>query len=258
VSTWPEAPSDPRRASAPLDCSWQACRVDFASFDTRGYRTLGVREGYGGWAATYEASVPEELDLVLLDALSEVAWGELGHAADLGCGTGRTGLWLRSKGVASVDGVDLSPEMLAVAQSRNLYDRLVEADVSATGLEPGVYDLVVSCLVDEHLPRLQPLYREAGRLARPGSLYVLVGYHPHFIMAAGMPTHFRSASGDQIAIETHVHLLSDHVTAGLEAGWTLVEMRERVIDDRWLTLKPKWQRFRHHPISVAFVWRKTA
>ena len=38
------------------------------------------------------------------------------------------------------------------------------------------------------------------------------------------------------------------------AGWTLAEMREGVIDDRWIALKPKWERFRHHPISVAFAW----
>ena len=71
-----------------------------------------------------------------------------------------------------------------------------------------------------------------------------------------MPTHFTSESGEQIAITTHVHLLSDHVTAGLEAGWTLVEMRENVVDERWLTLKPKWERYRNHPVSVAFAWRK--
>ena len=49
-------------------------------------------------------------------------------------------------------------------------------------------------------------------------MYVLVGYHPHFIMAAGMPTHFDSASGEPVAIETHVHLLSEHTDAALAGG----------------------------------------
>ncbi|HSR25890.1 MAG TPA: class I SAM-dependent methyltransferase [Candidatus Eisenbacteria bacterium] len=230
--------------------------MDFSRFDARGYRTVGVREGYGGWAATYETTVPDELDVALLEALTEVPWRQASRAADLGCGTGRTGLWLRSRGVTSIDGVDLTPEMLAVARSRSVYDRLVEADVSSTGLESEAYDLVVTCLVDEHLSDLRPLYRETWRLARPGGLHVLAGYHPHFIMTAGMPTHFRSASGDQVAIETHVHPLSEHVAAALGAGWTLVEMRERLIDDRWLAVKPQWERFRGHPISFAFVWRR--
>ncbi len=85
---------------------------------------------------------------------------------------------------------------------------------------------------------------------------MLIGYHPHFIMTAGMPTHYDRAPGESVAIETYIHLLSEHVTAGLQAGWDLMEMKERVIDDSWLALKPKWERFRHHPISMAFTWRK--
>jgi hypothetical protein len=35
-------------------------------------------------------------------------------------------------------------------------------------------------------------------------------------------------------------------------------MRERIVDDAWVELKPKWARFRNHPISVAYVWQKPA
>ena len=141
-----------------------------------------------------------------------------GRAADLGCGTGRTAAWLRAHGVDRIDGVDLTPEMLDVARERGAHDTLREGDVADTGLESGAYDLVVASLVDEHLPRSAPLYGEAWRLARPGGAFVLVCFHPHFIMATGMPTHFTGASGEPLAIATHVHLLSDHVTAGLRGG----------------------------------------
>jgi SAM-dependent methyltransferase len=230
--------------------------VDFAAFDARGYRTVDVRSGYGEWVATYEQTVQDAMDIDLLEGLRHVPWSTSRRAADLGCGTGRTGAWLRGRGVPSIDGVDLTPEMLAVARSRDVYDRLIEADVSSTGLEPAAYDLLTTSLVDEHLADLRPLYAEAWRLAAPGATYVLVGLHPHFIMAAGMPTHFDSASGEPVAIETYVHLLSDHATAALTAGWTLVEMRERVIDDAWLALKPKWEPMRNQPIAFAFAWRK--
>ena len=75
-------------------------------------------------------------------------------------------------------------------------------------------------------------------------------------MATGMPTHFTSSSGEPVAVATHVHLLSEHVMAGLDTGWHLTEMREGVVDDRWLAVKPKWERFRGHPVSAALVWRK--
>ncbi|MEA2400072.1 MAG: hypothetical protein QOK00_475 [Thermoleophilaceae bacterium] len=230
--------------------------ADFADFDSRGYRTVDVRSGYGEWVTTYEQTVEDAMDIELLEALERVSWH--GVAADLGCGTGRTGAWLRRQGIEVVDGVDLTPEMLEVARSRGVHRRLVEADVTATGLASEDYDLVVTSLVDEHLADLRPLYEEAFRLARPGGTYVLVGFHPHFIMAAGMPTHFDSASGEPVAIETHLHLLSEHTEAALVAGWELVELRERVIDDAWLELKPKWESLRGQPLAFAAVWRKPA
>ena len=52
-----------------------------------------------------------------------------------------------------------------------------------------------------------------------------------------------------------MHLISDQVSAGLAAGWTLVEMRERVVDDRWLELKPKCEALRDQPIAFALAWR---
>jgi SAM-dependent methyltransferase len=231
--------------------------TDFKAFDTRGYRTVDVRTGYGEWVATYEDTVEDAMDIALLDELREVEWAGA-VAADLGCGTGRTGTWMHDHGVEAIDGVDLTPEMLERARARGVYRRLLEGDVADTGLQSASYDLVMTCLVDEHLADIQPLYDESFRLARPGATFVIVGFHPHFIMAAGMPTHYGSASGEQVAIDTYVHLLSEHVTAGLAAGWQVAEMRERVIDDAWLELKPKWERLRGQPIAFAIVWRKAA
>ncbi|PYN90140.1 MAG: SAM-dependent methyltransferase [Candidatus Rokuibacteriota bacterium] len=231
--------------------------LEFSQFDRRNYPTVPAREGYRAWLPSYETTVEDEMDLVLLAALESVVWTAVGCAADLGCGTGRTGAWLRAHGVARLDGIDLTPEMLAVARSRNIYDHLAEADVAATGLVGGVYDLVVTCLVDEHLRDLRPLYREASRLLRPGGTYVLVGYHPHFIMTTGIPTHFDRAPGESVAIETYVHLFGDHVAAARPVDLTLIEMRERLVDDRWIALKPRWKQYRNHPVSFAMVWRKT-
>jgi SAM-dependent methyltransferase len=227
----------------------------FSDFDSRGYRTVDVRSGYAEWVATYDDTVEDALDIELLESLAAVPWQTVGRAADLGCGTGRTGAWLQAKGVPSIDGVDVTPEMLAVARSRGVYDRVIEADVAATGLESDAYDLAITCLVDEHLPDLRPLYGEASRLA---NVFVLVAYHPHFLMAFGIPTHFDTESGEPVAIDTHVHLLSDHVSAGLEAGFVLAEMKERLIDDSLIDLKPRWERFRAHPVTVALVWKKPA
>ena len=143
--------------------------MDFSRFDNRHYPTLGVREGYGQWAPTYERVVQDEMDLRLLERLTTVDWGRRGRAIDLACGTGRIGAWLRAQGVGALDGIDLTPEMLARARARGLYDRLLQGDLRATGLPPAAYDLATLVLADEHLPDLAPLYAEAARLTGPGA-----------------------------------------------------------------------------------------
>ena len=100
-------------------------------------------------------------------------------------GPGAPGLGSPARGVGEIDGVDLSPGMLEAARARGVYARCARARSATPASSRGAYDLVVSCLVDEHLADLRPLYAEAARLARPGGRFVLVGFHPHFIIASG-------------------------------------------------------------------------
>jgi SAM-dependent methyltransferase len=228
--------------------------MDHALYDKRRYPIVDVREGYGAWVRTYEQTVQDEMDLRLLERLTTVDWSSPRSVLDLACGTGRVGAWLRRCGaMAVIDGVDLTPQMLDRARRLGVYRTLVVADVAATRLPSETYDLCTQSLADEHLPELGPLYREVARLTRPGGSFVLVGYHPQFLMA-GMPTHFDRAPGDPVTIRSYVHLLSDHVKAARAAGWQLREMDEGLVDDVWLRKKPKWEVYAGLPISFAMVW----
>jgi SAM-dependent methyltransferase len=229
--------------------------VDHSIYDKRGYPIVGVREGYGEWVRTYEQTVQDEMDLRLLDRLGTVDWSEPRCVLDLACGTGRVGAWLRGRCPAAIDGVDLTPEMLDVARGKGVYRALRVADVTQTGLPARAYDLCVQSLADEHLPDLGPLYREAARVTRPGGQFVIVGFHPQFLMA-GMPTHFDRAPGEPVTIRSYVHLLSDQVKAAHAAGWSLREMDEGLIDEAWLRKKPKWQGYFGLPVSFALVWQQ--
>jgi SAM-dependent methyltransferase len=229
--------------------------MDFAPFDQRGYPTLPVREGYSVWARTYESVVQDEMDLRLLERAEGIDWASAQRVLDLACGTGRIGAWLRKRGVRRLEGVDFTPDMLEQARNKGLYDRLIQADVADTGLEPGAYELMVMALADEHIADLGSLYRETARLAAPSARFVLVGYHPHFLMM-GVPTHFNDAQGSPVAVESYVHLTSDHIKAARTAGWSLDAMDEGIIDAAWLAKKPKWERFRSHPVSFCLVWRR--
>ena len=207
--------------------------MDHAIYDKRRYPIVDVREGYAEWVRTYEQIVQDEMDLHLLDRLKTIDWSALRLVLDLACGTGRIGQWLKQRRAALIDGIDLTPEMLEVARSKDVYRTLHVADVASTGLPTHAYDVCTQSLADEHLPDLRPLYREVARVTKRGGSFVIVGFHPQFLMA-GMPTHFTRASGEPVTIRSYVHLLSDHVKAAHAFGWSLVEMDEVLIDEAWL------------------------
>jgi predicted TPR repeat methyltransferase len=131
-------------------------------FDKRGYATVKVRTGYQEWSAHYEATVAVGLDRPLLDQLTSPDWKTLVTAIDLGCGTGRTGVWLAQHGINQIDGVDVTPEMLEFALTKRVYRHVQIADLTATALRTANYDLCTMVLADEHLAELEPAYREAG------------------------------------------------------------------------------------------------
>ncbi|MFG0256570.1 MAG: class I SAM-dependent DNA methyltransferase [Phycisphaerales bacterium JB043] len=225
-------------------------------FDTRGYPILDPAEGYSQWAPTYEDTVPDELDIRLLGRLQSVDWNSHTNILDIACGTGRIANWLSQHTNAPVTGIDITPGMLDVARQRNIYHSLHEGDAIALPFDDASFDLSIMSLADEHIEDLAPVYAEAARVTKPRGSFILVGYHPHFLML-GIPTHFRDGHGNSTSIESYVHQLSDHTTAALNAGWRLQEMREGIIDDVWIARKPKWEQYRHHPVSFVLTWAKS-
>jgi ubiquinone/menaquinone biosynthesis C-methylase UbiE len=229
--------------------------MDFSSFDSRKYPTVSARDGYGEWVATYEQTVVGEMDLRLFARIHAIPWTEPRRTIDLACGTGRTGVWLHQHGVQEIDGIDMTPGMLEVARAKRVHRQLILGDVTQTPLKSETYDLAVQSLADEHLADIRPLYREVARIVKPNGYFVIVGYHPHFLML-GIQTHFHRATGEPIAIKSYVHLLSEHFNAGTASGWTLLEMDEGIIDDDWIAEKPKWAKYLRHPVSFSMVWQK--
>ena len=88
---------------------------------------------YAAWAPTYDADVFGKLGFTGSARIAELLVSVLPDPTlpviDLGCGTGAVGRRLAQLGVAVVDGVDLSPEMLAVASASGAYRRLTVADL---------------------------------------------------------------------------------------------------------------------------------
>jgi predicted TPR repeat methyltransferase len=99
------------------------------------------------------------------------------RVADLGCGSGLFSERLRKMG-ASVEGVDGSEGLIKIAQQNFALNKFSVADVTATGLPTGQFDLVVSCLVMHYLSDLDGFFREARRLLKSDGHFIFSFHHP--------------------------------------------------------------------------------
>ena len=131
---------------------------------------------YADWASTYDADVFEELGFTGSARIAELLVSVLPDPTvpviDLGCGTGAVGRRLAQLDVTTIDGVDLSPEMLAVAASSGAYRRLTVADLHDLDAQPGAYAASVSAgtfttghVGPEVVPRMLELLRPRGIVA---------------------------------------------------------------------------------------------
>lgn len=91
---------------------------------------------------------------------------------DVACGTGNTALMARARG-ADVTGLDLTPELLAVAQKRAAVERLdgIEwkaGDAEAMPFPDGAFDVVVSSCGLMFAPDQQKVADEVARVTKRG------------------------------------------------------------------------------------------
>ena len=91
---------------------------------------------------------------------------------DLGCGTGLAGPVLRPL-ARRLEGLDLSPRMLARAGERNLYDALHEADAEAfLAKAQTTWDAIIAADVLIYLGVLEPLMAAVAAALRPEGLFI--------------------------------------------------------------------------------------
>jgi predicted TPR repeat methyltransferase len=91
-----------------------------------------------------------------------------GRTLDLGCGTGAAGPLLRPR-AKTLTGVDLSPNMLAKAAARGLYDELAEADmVDYLAERREAFDLIFAADSLIYFGDLEPAVAAGARALAPG------------------------------------------------------------------------------------------
>lgn len=147
------------------------------------------RRLYAAWAATYEDGFVASEAYVYHRQVAEIFCAAApadGAVLDAGCGTGLVGVELRRLGVSVIDGIDISPEMLAKALEKAgpagpVYRRLIEADLTEPlALADDAYAGVVSAGTFTHGHVGPDALDELLRVAQPGARMVVGINAVHF------------------------------------------------------------------------------
>lgn len=185
------------------------------SFDMR-----EVQHAYDTVAEDYAARLPDTraeaaLDLAMVDAFVEaVTSAGGGPVLDAGCGAGRMSRYLADRG-CSVEGVDLSPGMVAMA--RRDHPDLAFSVGSLAGL-PHPDDAFAGVLLWYSIIHTPPagqasIFAEVARVLRPGG-HVLVGFQSGAGVRDVSPQYSRF--GHDVRLERHL-FTADEVAARLAA-----------------------------------------
>lgn len=129
---------------------------------------------YKTWAEDYDATFVQQTSYQFPRVVSESYLSQGGGwpCLDVGCGTGAIAEHMPDGAV--IDGLDLSPDMLAVAAGKRIYRNLVEANLKATLPQAdATYTGIVSAGTFTHGHVGPEAFGELVRIMAPGGLAVI-------------------------------------------------------------------------------------
>lgn len=183
-----------------------------------------VRNSFDMFAKTFETTLadlgyraPQAIGAALATLVGPPA--RQFDVLDIGCGTGLAADMLRGY-ARRLDGVDLSPAMLAQARARQRYDDLRAGEATADMLaHERRYDLAIAADVFVYFGDLFPLAAAAARCLRPGGRLV-------FTLEAMDPRDARQAAGWGVRPSGRYVHAKAHLEAALTAAHFELEICE--------------------------------
>jgi SAM-dependent methyltransferase len=163
-----------------------------------------IQAAYDTVAVDYAELFGNELAAKPLDRAMLATFAELvqaagaGPVADLGCGPGRVTAHLHALGLTAF-GIDLSPEMVAVARRAHPGLRFDEGSMTALELPDGLLGGIVAWYSIIHTPseRLPVIFAEFRRVLAPGGHLLLA------FQAGDERVHLEHAYGHAISLDAY-------------------------------------------------------
>lgn len=207
-------------------------------------RGSGARDAFRD-ADAYDETMAPSLRTMAAGVVLRAALRDRERVLDAGTGTG-IGIVAATGGGREVIGVDLSPEMLAVARRRLPEHRLIEADFSTLPFEDGRFDVVIS--VHALLFAEDPVgaMREWRRVTRPGGRVSLSVPGPTDRTPWSIYREVYEHHGIRTARATDYPTQPELKQWALAAGWesvatdadprTVIRLPDERSFDRWLSV----------------------
>ncbi|MDD9908116.1 MAG: class I SAM-dependent methyltransferase [Ahrensia sp.] len=149
---------------------------------------------YAKWAESYDEGFAAEqgyrTPAVIATAFAEAATEHDTPLLDVGCGTGLLAAALPPSLQASLWGLDISAQMLAVAEEKHLYQRLIEGNLlERLPFDDATFGCILSAgtFTTGHVG--PQAFEELLRISKPDALF-LVSVHAHYFHEAGFDMTF--------------------------------------------------------------------
>jgi predicted TPR repeat methyltransferase len=185
---------------------------------------------YRDWARRYDRDFAAEMGYRSPEAVARLyaALGGSGPVLDVGAGTGLVAEALARLGIAPVDGIDISDDMLKIAEAKGVYRDAIRADLTCPlPMADGAYAGCVSAgtFTEGHVG--PAVLEELLRIAAPGAHFVLT-VHAAVYEAGGFAGRFAALAVDIDAFRTEPFQIYGPDATGDHAqdtGW-LVSFRK--------------------------------
>ena len=187
---------------------------------------MDIQNAYNEWSDSYDTN--QNLTRDLDSSVTRSLLGDLRFESilEIGSGTGKNTVFLAEIG-KQVHALDFSAGMIAKAREKVKAEnvRFETADLTKRWhCEDSAYDLILCCLVLEHIKDLSHIFSEASRVLRPGGKFFINELHP-FKQYGGTKARFERAD-QTIEVDAFVHHISEFIHTAEENGLKLEKFNE--------------------------------
>jgi SAM-dependent methyltransferase len=220
---------------------------------------LAVQPGYAAWAPLYD---DDGNPLVALEGPAVRArFGAIAgrRAIDIGCGTGRHTLALADEKPVALFALDVTPEMMAIAQKK-LRGRPVQfvrhAFPHPMPFQNGTFDLAVLGLVIEHVRELETAFLELHRILAPGGRAIVSALHPDRTAEGQRARFIDPITGTRRPITTYHRSDREYLTAASASGLVLESEESICVTPALAESLPRAERYLGKTLGWVATWSR--